>query len=56
VWLGVHPLEEREEGLRALLGIPGDVVPFAVVPVGYPVEAKGPSDRYDPARVHVERW
>ena len=31
VWLGVHPLEERVEGLRALLGIPEDVVPFAVV-------------------------
>ncbi len=56
VWLGVHPLAERECGLRALLGIPDDVVPFAIVPIGHPVEAKGPSDRYDPGRVHVERW
>jgi len=56
VWLGVHPLEEREAGLRALLGIPADVVPFAIVPVGNPAEGKGPSERYDPARVHSERW
>ena len=56
VWLGVHPLEERERGLRELLGIPEDVVPFAVVPLGHPAEGKAPSDRYDPARVHVERW
>jgi nitroreductase len=56
VWLGVHPLEERERGLRALLGIPEEVVPFAVVPVGHPVEVKGPSARFDRSRVHTERW
>jgi len=56
VWLGVHPLEERERGVRALLGIPEDVVPFAIVPVGHPAEHKGPSDRYDLGRVHIERW
>ena len=56
VWLGVHPLEERVTGLRRLLGIPDDVTPFAVVPVGHPVEKKAPSDRFDPGRVHHERW
>ena len=56
VWLGIHPLEERVTALRALLGIPAAVVPFAVVPVGWPAERKEPSDRYDAARVHAERW
>ncbi len=56
VWLGVHPLAERVEGIRALLGIPATVVPFAIVPVGWPAERKRPSDRYDPARIHSERW
>ena len=49
VWLGVHPLEERVTALRALLGIPEAVVPFAIVPLGWPVERKEPSDRYDRA-------
>jgi len=56
VWLGVHPLEERVVGLRRLLGMPDDVIPFAVVAVGHPAERKSPSDRYDPGRVHAERW
>ncbi len=56
VWLGVHPLDERVLGLRRLLGIPDDVIPFAVVPVGHPAESKEPADRYDPERVHRERW
>ena len=56
VWLGVHPLTERVEGIRALLGIPETVVPFALVPIGHPAESKAPADRFDPARVHHERW
>ncbi len=56
VWLGVHPLEERVEGIRALLGIPDTVVPFALVPVGRPAERKPPADRFDASRVHHERW
>jgi nitroreductase len=56
VWLGVHPLAERVDGIRALLGIPAQVVPFALVPVGRPAETKPPAERYDPARVRHERW
>ena len=41
VWLGVHPLPEREAALRELLGIPEAVVPFAIVPFGWPAGAQG---------------
>ena len=56
VWLGVHPLAERVDGVRRLLGIPESIVPFALLPVGRPAERKEPADRYDAARVHHERW
>ncbi len=56
VWLGVHPIAERVAGIRALLGLPSGIVPFSLVPVGHPAEHKPPSDRYDAARVHLERW
>jgi nitroreductase len=56
VWLGVHPLPERESALREQLGIPGHIVPFAIVPFGWPQERKAPSDRYDAARIRLERW
>jgi len=56
VWLGVHPLPEREAALREQLGIPEAIVPFAIVPFGWPNERKEPADRYDEARVHHERW
>ena len=56
VWLGVHPLEERVDGMRALLGTPRAITPFSLVPVGWPAEEKAPSDRYEPDRVHHDRW
>ena len=56
VWLGVHPEADREEACRKLLGVPKDLVPFAIVSVGHPGETKPPGDRYDESRVHRERW
>jgi len=56
VWVGVHPRTEREAALRELLGLPAEIIPFALVPFGDPAETKGPSERYDPGRIHRNRW
>lgn len=56
VWLGVHPIEDRVAKTQELLGLPSHVIPLAVVALGCPAEEKGPVDRYDPARVHCNRW
>ncbi len=56
VWLGVYPTDERVEGIRGLLGLPEHVIPMSLVAVGHPVETPSPADRFDPARVHHDRW
>ena len=56
VWLGFHPREDRVRGARKLLGLPEEVAPLAIVALGHPAESKGPIDRYDPSRVHRNRW
>lgn len=56
VWLGAHPSLAIVEGLRGLLNLPPEVIPFALVAVGHPAERKGPSRRYDPSRIHENRW
>ncbi|MEM3041549.1 MAG: nitroreductase family protein [Nitrososphaerota archaeon] len=56
VWLGVYPMEERINGLRALLGIPEHVVPFSLISIGYPAERKPPANRYNASRIHKNRW
>jgi nitroreductase len=56
VWLGVYPREDRVSGLRSLLRLPEHVVPLALIAIGYPDQAKPRAERYDPARVHKDRW
>lgn len=56
VWLGVHPREERVAGLRNMLHLPEQIIPFSLIPIGYPDEEKGPVDRFDPTRIHHNRW
>jgi nitroreductase len=56
VWLGVYPREERINGLRRLLQIPNRIIPFALIPIGYPAEQKPPSNRYREDRIHHDIW
>jgi len=56
VWLGVYPHDERVKGIAELLGLPSSVVPLSLVALGYPAEKKPPAERFDPSRVHTNRW
>ena len=56
VWLGVYPTQERMEGVARVLGLPKEVLPFNIIALGYPDEKKEDVDRFDPAKVHYEKW
>ena len=55
-WLGIHPEEDRIKKTQELLVLPTDVVPLAIVAIGYPAEQKTPSNRFDARRVHRNSW
>ena len=56
VWLGIAPGPERMEAVRRAIGAPETIQPFALVACGYPDKPVSPANRYDPARVHYEKW
>ena len=56
VWLGFWPKTERVEPLKEVMGLPDGIEPLAVLAFGHPDEEKGPSERFEPAFVHYERW
>jgi nitroreductase len=56
VWLGIYPETERIRGMRSLVGLPENVIPLCIVPLGVPGERKGAVDRFDPGRVRYDRW
>ena len=56
VWVGVHPRDRRVADVRNVIPLPERVVPFALLPVGYPGEKKVAQDRFSPSRIHTEKW
>jgi len=56
VWLGIHPREERVNGMRRLLNIPDNVLPFSLISIGHPAEKKQREKRYNDSRVHYNQW
>ena len=56
VWVGVYPKEERVARFQELLGLPAQVIPLALVPLGSPAEHFLPANRFNASRVHRARW
>ena len=56
VWVGIYPREDRVKYLKNLFKLPENIVPFAVIAIGYPAEQKEPNKKFDEGRVHYNRW
>ena len=56
VWIGIHPIEERINPVKEILGIPKDIIPLCLIAIGHPAEEKEPRTQYDASRVRREKW
>ena len=56
VWLGVHPREEHINGVRDLFDLPENIKPFSILALGHPVKLPEPVDRFDPTKIHSNKW
>lgn len=56
VWTACYPFPNTMAPVRKFLNLPGNVVPYAIVPVGYPAGDNAPKDKWDTTRIHYERW
>ena len=56
VWVGIYPEQDRMDGFRRLFGLPDNIHPFSLVPVGWPATPFEALDRFRPELVHRETW
>lgn len=56
VWCGVHPVKEREDIVRAALGLPENIIPFALVCLGHTDQPFKEEHRFHEDRIRREKW
>ena len=56
VWTACYPMPDRMDPTIDALGLPDNVKPFAIVPVGYPAGDDQPKDKWKPENIHYDRW
>lgn len=56
VWLGIAPLDDRMQAVTKIFSLPPNILPFAVMPVGYPDQTTNTIDRYNAEKVHFEKY
>ena len=56
VWTACYPFHDRMDPVSDYLKLPSNVLPYCIVPVGYPAGDNQPKDKWDPSRIHVNRW
>lgn len=54
---GASPMPSVTKAVSEYLNLPEHIRPVAIIPIGYPAETpKQPQDRYNPEKVHWEKW
>jgi nitroreductase len=56
VWTAVYPNKQLMDFVRKELGIPQNIIPLNVIPVGHPTGQDKAQDKYDSNNIHWEKW
>ena len=52
VWTACYPFPNNMEPIKKYLNLPGNIVPYSVVPVGRSAGDNQPKDKWNPERIH----
>jgi nitroreductase len=56
VWTAAYPYDDRAAHVRATLGIPAEVIPLNVIPIGHPTGKDEPKEKFRAENIHWGRW
>jgi nitroreductase len=56
VWVGIYPREKRMQEMKKIFALPGNIHGFSIISIGVPNEKKSDPARFNPGRIHHERW
>jgi nitroreductase len=56
VWTGVYPRLERIKGFKDLLKLPLEIIPLALIVIGYPKKPLPQKENFKKERIHKNSW
>ena len=56
VWTGVYPRTERINWVKTVLGIPDDIIPLNVIPIGYPAKPPVIKNKFNADKIRWNNW
>ena len=56
VWTCLYPHEDRMEAAARILNLPEGIIPFCLIPVGYPAKEHAPIDKWHAEREHINGY
>lgn len=56
VWCGVYPNPDVLPKVKEVLGMPSNIIPLNIIPMGYPAQTPQPKDKWKPENIHYNRW
>lgn len=56
VWTAVYPENDRIAKVRSVLSLPDYIIPFNLIPVGYPQHQEEAKDKFKAENIHYNKW
>ena len=56
VWTAVYPENDRIAKVRSVLSLPDHIIPFNLIPVGYPQHREESKDKFKTENIHYNKW
>ncbi|QZT37265.1 nitroreductase family protein [Halosquirtibacter xylanolyticus] len=56
VWTAIYPDMTRIHIVKRILDLPHHIIPLNVIPIGIPEQNYNHKDKFDPSKIHYNRW
>ncbi len=56
VWVSLYPMDDRVGAVKEMLALPENIIPFNVIPVGYPKGEATVKQKWNPDIVKYNNW
>ncbi|MGD1045290.1 MAG: nitroreductase family protein [Bacteroidota bacterium] len=56
IWTAAYPYPDRMKSVKTILNIPENIISLNVIPIGHPTGEDKPKEKFNPEKIHQERW